>query len=79
MNALPNWPRMMQRKTACAYCDLSLAAFEREVVAGHFRNQQMIDEGKPDAAIIFPGGSGTADMANRIKKAGIPHWEITLP
>ena len=52
---------------------------EYDALAGHFRNQQMIDEGKPDAAIIFPGGSGTADMANRIKKAGIPHWEITLP
>ncbi len=31
MNA---WPAMMLRKTAAAYCDLSEAAFEREVNAG---------------------------------------------
>jgi hypothetical protein len=31
--------------------------------AGHIRNQRMIDEGKPDAAVAFPGGTGTADMA----------------
>lgn len=29
-------PRMMKRKTAAAYCDLSEAAFEREVAAGRF-------------------------------------------
>jgi len=27
-------PRLMTRKTACTYCDISAAAFEREVVAG---------------------------------------------
>lgn len=45
--------------------------------AGPIRNQRMIDEGKPDAAIAFPGGRGTADMVARIKAAGIPLWEIT--
>ena len=28
------WPAMMRRKTAAEYCDLSEAAFEREVIAG---------------------------------------------
>lgn len=28
------WPEMMARKTAAEYCDLSVAAFEREVSAG---------------------------------------------
>lgn len=28
------WPHMMKRKTAAEYCDLSEAAFEREVLAG---------------------------------------------
>lgn len=28
------WPRVMKRKTAAAYCDLSEAAFVREVLAG---------------------------------------------
>lgn len=29
-----NWPRMMKRQTAAAYCDLSVGAFEREITAG---------------------------------------------
>ncbi len=28
------WPRMMKRPTAAAYCDLSVAAFEREIATG---------------------------------------------
>lgn len=40
--------------------------------AGTLRNQQMIDE-EPEIehALIFPGGSGTMDMARRCRKAGI--------
>lgn len=30
----PYWPAMMLRKTAAAYCDMSEAAFEREVASG---------------------------------------------
>lgn len=44
--------------------------------AGPKRNQRMIDEGKPDAGVAFPGGDGTADMAKRIKAAGIPLWDL---
>lgn len=44
--------------------------------AGPIRNQQMLDEGKPDLVIAFPGGKGTADMISRAKKAGIPVEEI---
>lgn len=32
-SAWPDWPAMMLRKTAAAYCDLSEVAFEREVNA----------------------------------------------
>lgn len=39
--------------------------------AGPIRNQRMIDEGKPDIVIAFPGGRGTADMVRRAKAAGI--------
>lgn len=39
--------------------------------AGPIRNQRMIDEGKPDLVIAFPGGRGTADMVRRARKAGI--------
>lgn len=44
--------------------------------AGPIRNQQMIDEGKPDLVIAFPGGRGTADMVRRAKAAGIKVEEI---
>lgn len=29
------WPRLMKRKTAAEYCDLSEPAFEREVLSGN--------------------------------------------
>ena len=39
--------------------------------AGPRRNQQMIDEGKPDLVIAFGGGRGTADMVRKAEAAGI--------
>lgn len=44
--------------------------------AGPIRNQQMIDNGKPDLVIAFPGGRGTADMIARAKAASIKLIEI---
>ena len=37
------------------------------------RNQQMLDEGKPDIVVAFPldTSKGTWDMINRAKKAGV--------
>lgn len=34
MKHIPDWPRMMKRATAAAYCDMSVASFEREVSDG---------------------------------------------
>lgn len=45
--------------------------------AGPIRNQQMIDEGKPDIGVAFPGGTGTAHMKSRLKAAGIKVKTIT--
>lgn len=39
--------------------------------AGPTRNKRMIDEGKPDVVLAFPGGGGTADMVRRAEAAGI--------
>lgn len=47
--------------------------------AGPIRNQRMLDEGKPDLVIAFPGGRGTADMVRRAKKAGVEVREIRCP
>lgn len=44
--------------------------------AGPIRNQQMLDEGKPDLVVAFPGGSGTADMVRRARAAGVPVKEV---
>jgi len=39
--------------------------------AGPIRNQQMLDSEDVDLVIAFPGGVGTADMANRALKAKV--------
>ena len=44
--------------------------------AGPLRNQRMLDEGKPDLVIAFPGGRGTADMVRRAKEAGVEVREV---
>ncbi len=40
--------------------------------AGPIRNTQMLVEGHPDKVIAFPGGSGTANMVEQARKAGVP-------
>ena len=45
--------------------------------AGPIRNQQMLDEGKPDLVVAFPGGKGTADMVCRARAAGVEVKEIS--
>lgn len=44
--------------------------------AGAIRNKQMLDEGKPDLVIAFPGGKGTANMVKLAKEAGVTVREI---
>ena len=44
--------------------------------AGFIRNQQMLDEGKPDLVIAFPGGKGTAMMVKLARKAGVEVIEV---
>lgn len=41
---------------------------------GPIRNQQMLDEGKPDVVIAFPlkKSVGTWDMVEKAEKAGVP-------
>jgi hypothetical protein len=44
--------------------------------AGPIRNQQMLDEEKPDVVLAFPGGDGTADMVRRARSVGVCLIEI---
>ena len=39
--------------------------------AGPIRNKQMLDEGKPDIAVAFPGGTGTSNMTKQLLEAGV--------
>lgn len=43
--------------------------------AGPIRNQQMLDVGKPDLVVAFPGGVGTRDMITR-SSGRVPVREI---
>lgn len=47
-----------------------------DVLAGHSRNQKMLDEQKPKLVIAFPGQNGTADMIMKAKRARIEVVEI---
>lgn len=42
-----------------------------DLLAGPVRNTKMLREGRPNAAIGFPGGSGTADMAKQCLEYGL--------
>jgi hypothetical protein len=44
--------------------------------AGPERNQRMLDDGKPDLVIAFPGGTGTSDMVRRAREAKLPVMSV---
>lgn len=39
--------------------------------AGPIRNARMLEEGKPDFVLAFPGGRGTKDMIEKAERAGV--------
>ena len=45
--------------------------------AGPIRNRQMLDEGKPELVVAFPGGRGTANMVRIAREAGIEVIEVS--
>jgi predicted Rossmann-fold nucleotide-binding protein len=42
--------------------------------AGYVRNTEMLEKGKPDLVVAFPGGKGTKMMTELAMKADIPTW-----
>lgn len=63
-----------ERHVACERFD---ADWENQgSFAGPARNKRMLDEGKPDLVIAFPGGRGTADMVRKARRAGVEVVEI---
>ena len=45
--------------------------------AGPRRNEQMLQEGKPEMVIAFPGGRGTAHMVRIAREAGVKVMTVT--
>ena len=44
--------------------------------AGPIRNQTMLDEGRPQLVVAFPGGRGTADMVAKSRASGLHLIEV---
>lgn len=44
--------------------------------AGFLRNLEMLEKGKPDLVVAFPGGRGTSMMIELAKNAGVPVKQI---
>jgi hypothetical protein len=44
--------------------------------AGFIRNKAMLDEGKPDLVVAFPGGPGTRNMVELARAAGVYVIEV---
>jgi hypothetical protein len=71
-------------KLARNWCSLRYVPFDNYAAdwkrwgaaAGPTRNQRMLDKGKPDLVVAFPGGSGTADMVSRARAAGVDVMEV---
>lgn len=45
-------------------------------LAGPIRNTEMLDKGRPDLVVAFPGGRGTANMVQQAKRAGVRVIEV---
>jgi hypothetical protein len=43
--------------------------------AGPLRNKRMLDEGRPDGVVAFPGGAGTANMIDLANAYCVKVWQ----
>ena len=57
------------RNVTCAAYPADWKKYGR--AAGPIRNQRMLDKGRPELVIAFPGGRGTDDMVRRAMEAGV--------
>lgn len=70
---IPDWPRMLRKSTAAAYCDLSSAEFDREVIAGRLPMPVMLGNSEHwsrtalDERLSALSGEGGADWRSRSK------------
>lgn len=67
--ALPDWPRMLPRRWAAAYCGLSGAEFERQVDAGELPLPVTLGKRK-----LWEKGA-IDESLDRLTGQGAPQWE----
>jgi len=66
--SLPDWPRMLRRDWAAAYCDLPVAEFERGVASGRLPLPVVVVDGERwsrvalDAALERLSGEAVPDF-----------------
>lgn len=71
--SIPDWPRMMRRDYAAAYCDMPGAEFDREVAAGilpapiRLGSKEHWSRAALDAAL------------DRLTGDGVPDWRKSQP
>jgi hypothetical protein len=69
-------PTQAQARLVRRSIDVTKAQLDVGKTAGPLRNQRMLDEGKPDLVVAFPGGGGTKDIVRRAVKAGLALHEV---
>lgn len=68
------WPAMMKRATAAAYCDISIASFEREIVAGRlpsgvvFGGREHWHREALDRALAAIAGENVSDIDAELRR-----------
>lgn len=67
------WAReKIRKREGVSFHGFKAAWSKHGKAAGPIRNQEMLDKGKPDLVLAFPGGAGTADMIRRAEAANVP-------
>jgi len=69
----PDWPRMMKRATAAAYCDLSAVEFEREVSAGRLPQPVRLGNSEHWSRVAID------DMLEQLSGDGAHDWRKGSP
>jgi hypothetical protein len=69
------WAR--EREIDYVSCPAKWNTTQPRGAAGPIRNSRMLKDWGPfDLAVAFPGGTGTADMARKVRAAGVPIKEV---
>lgn len=71
--SIPDWPRMMRKVTAAAYCDMSVAEFERGVQKGRLPLPVKVVDQELWSRISLD------QRLERLAGDGVPDWRKEQP